>query len=154
MFHRSAGWNQQNIRSDCHFYFIYDVTGVTGCILGFSDLQPGRAVPRSAFQGPSGTFTWWFLQARRREKYIHAQYIWCMAKRIIMTKLTVSLCLELRGQIVEGKVCRIKSLLFSNYFKANWNFVCFLIILKFQRGIITYSALMRMASTESDIELT
>jgi hypothetical protein len=152
--HRSAEWSQEHIRPDCHFYVIYDVTGVTGFILGFSDLQPGCAAPRSAFQGPSGTFAWRFLQARRREEYIHAQYIWCMAKRINMTKLSLSLLLEFRGQAGEGKVCRIKRLLFGNYFKANWSYECIFVILKFQRDIITYSALMRIAGTDSNSELT
>jgi hypothetical protein len=154
MCHRSAEWSQQHIRSDCHIYVIYDVTGVTGCILGVSDLQLGCAAPRSAFQGPSRTPTWRFLQARRREEYFHVQYIWCMSKKIIMTKLVLSLCLGFRGQTGEGKVSLINCILFGNCFKPNWSFECILIILKFQKYVITYSALMRTAGTDIGTELT
>ena len=47
---------QKYIRPDCNLHLIYDVTGVNGCIFGVSDLQPGRAGPKSAIQGSSGTF--------------------------------------------------------------------------------------------------
>jgi hypothetical protein len=154
MCHRSAEWSQKHIRTDCYFYILYDVTGVTGFILGVFDLQPGCAAPRSAIQGPAGTFIWRFLQAGCRKEYIHAQYIWCMAKIIIMTTLTISLWLELRGQTGDGKVCGIKHLLLGNYVKANWSFECILIILKFQTDVITYSSFMGIAGMDSDNELT
>ena len=154
MCHRSAEWSQEHIRPDCHLYVIYDVTSVTGCILGVSDLQLGCAAPRSAFQGPSGAPEWRFLQARRREEYIRLQYIWCMVKKIIMTKLPLSLWLGFRGQTGEGKFSHIKWLLFGNYFKANWSFECILITLKYQKDVITYSALIKTACTDIDTELT
>jgi len=57
MCHRSAGAIQKYVMQDCKLHLIYDVTGVNGCIFGVSDLQPGRAAPRSAIQGSSGSFT-------------------------------------------------------------------------------------------------
>ena len=57
MCHRSAGAIQKYVRQDCILHLIYDVICVNGCIFGVSDLQPGRAAPKSAIQGPSGTFT-------------------------------------------------------------------------------------------------
>ena len=56
MCRRSAGRSQEHIRPDFVLDVVYDVTGVTGCIIGVPDLQPGCAATRSAIQGPSGTF--------------------------------------------------------------------------------------------------
>jgi hypothetical protein len=56
MCYRSAGIIQKQISTDYTFDLTYDITGVNGCIFGFSDLQPGCATPTSAIQGPSGTF--------------------------------------------------------------------------------------------------
>jgi len=64
---------------DCNLDVLYDITGVTGCIFGMFDLQSGCAAQRSAIQGPSGTFTWRFLQAGCRDEFFHAQQFWCMA---------------------------------------------------------------------------
>jgi hypothetical protein len=44
---RSTGGTQQRIRSDRDIDVIYDVTGVTGWVLGVPDLQPGRGPPTS-----------------------------------------------------------------------------------------------------------
>jgi hypothetical protein len=55
MCYRAAGIIQKQISSDYTFDLISDVSGVNGCIFGFSDLQPGCATPTSAIQGPSGT---------------------------------------------------------------------------------------------------
>ena len=118
MCHTSAGWrSQEHIRSDCNLDVIYDVTGVTGCIFGVSDLQPGGAAQRSAFQGPSGTFTWRFLQARCREEYICPQYFWCIANRIFTSRLIISCWLGMKAHIGEGKSCAFKSLLLCYYVK-------------------------------------
>jgi hypothetical protein len=56
MCYRSAGIIQKQISTDYTFDLKYDITGVNGCIFGFSDLQPGCATPTSAIQEPSGTF--------------------------------------------------------------------------------------------------
>ena len=61
---RTAGGIQKHIGPDCSLDVKYDFSGVNGCIFGVSDLQPGRAAPTSAIQGPSGAFTRRFLQAR------------------------------------------------------------------------------------------
>ena len=86
---RSAGWIQERIRQDCKHDVMFDVTGVTGCIFGFSDLQPGGAAPKSAIQRPSGTLTWRFLQARNREGQLHPQHVFCMMNRLFVNRLLV-----------------------------------------------------------------
>jgi hypothetical protein len=64
-----------------------DVTGVNGCIFGVSDLQPGRAAPKSAIHGPSGTFVSQILQARSREGQLHPRYVLCTLNRIFANRL-------------------------------------------------------------------
>ena len=78
MFYRSAGSIQKHIWPNCNDDITFDDTGFNGCIFGVLNLQPGCATPRSAIQGPSGTFVWRFLQARCREEYFSFQYVWCM----------------------------------------------------------------------------
>ena len=56
MCRRSAGDIQKHIGSNCNLDIIYDVTGVNSCVFGVFHLQSGCAAPRSAIQGPSGTF--------------------------------------------------------------------------------------------------
>jgi hypothetical protein len=75
---RSVWLSQELIRSDRDLDVIYDVTGFTGWILGVPDFQPGGGAQTSTLQGPSGTFTWRFLQAGCRGQHLHLQYIWCM----------------------------------------------------------------------------
>jgi len=87
MCHRSAGCSQEHSRQDSKFDLMFDVTGVNGCIFGVSDLQPGRAAPKSAIQGPSGTFVSQFLQARSREGQLHPQHVSCMMNRIFVNRL-------------------------------------------------------------------
>ena len=53
---RFARSTQEHFSSDRDVDVIYDVTGVTGWILGVPDLQPGRGAKTSALQGSSGTF--------------------------------------------------------------------------------------------------
>jgi len=103
MCYRSAGSIQKHIWPNCNDDFTFDDTGFNGCIFGVLNLQPGCATPRSAIQGPSGTFVWRFLQARCREEYFSIQYVWCMwGKKIFVTRL---LCSSRLGVMEEaGKV--------------------------------------------------
>ena len=102
MCHRSAGDIQKYIRSDCNLDLTYDVTSVNGCIFGVSDLQPGCAAPRSAIQGPAGTFTRRFLQARCLEEWLSIQYVWSMWKKIFVTRLLGSSWLGVMREFCKG----------------------------------------------------
>ena len=85
--YRSAGWSQDHIRTDCKLYGIYDVTCVTGCIFGLSDVQPGILWRRSAIQEPSGFVTRRFLQARSLEGQSRLWHFSCMMNRIFVNRL-------------------------------------------------------------------
>ena len=74
MFRRSAGSLQEHVRPNSNLDVVSDVTGVNVCIFGVFDLQPGRAAPKSALQGPSGTFAGWFLPSRCRVEFFHLQH--------------------------------------------------------------------------------
>ena len=102
MCRRSAEGIQKYIRPNCKLDLTYDVTGVNGCVFGVSDLQPSCAAPRSAIQGPAGTFTWRFLQARCLEEWLWIQYIWCMWKKIFVARLLGCSCLGFMREVCKG----------------------------------------------------
>ena len=85
--HRSAGWSQDHVRSDCKPHVIYDVTSCTGCLFGVSDVQPGCAAAWTAIQGPSGTSEWRIIQPWIRERQLHLRHISCTINRIFVNRL-------------------------------------------------------------------
>ena len=89
MFHRSDGPREDHVRPECKFFGIYDVICVTGCIFGLSDIQPGCASPRPPIQGPWGTVTRRFVQARSLEEQSRLPSISCMMNRIFVNRLFV-----------------------------------------------------------------
>ena len=113
MCYRTAGWSHEHITEDCELDVIYDVTGVNGCIFGVSDLHPGRAAPTFAIQGPSGTFVWRFLQARCLEEWFWLQYVWCMRKKMYVTRLFGRSWLGVRGQAGKGWKRAVSSVFYS-----------------------------------------
>ena len=87
MFHRSDGPSEDHIRPDCKSFGIYDVSCATGCIFGLSDVQPGCAAPTPPIQGPWGTVTRRFLQARSLEGQSILRHISCIMNRIFVNRL-------------------------------------------------------------------
>ena len=85
--HRSAGWSQDHIRPDRRPYGIYDVTCVTGCIFGVSDVQLGCLWPSLAIQGPSGTVKRRFLQNQSREGQLQLRNVSSMIKGLFLNRL-------------------------------------------------------------------
>jgi hypothetical protein len=121
MCRRSAGSLQGHVRPNSNLDVVSDVTGVNVCIFGVFELQPGRAAPKSALQGPSGTFVWWFLPSWCRVEFFHLQHFWCMATRIFMNKLFLSCWLGMRGQTGGGEASTFKFLVFCSYVKVKQN---------------------------------